>query len=674
MHSIFSIIYVRIGKEGVNNRMKMMRKIILLLVALVLVISTQENMAEASDDVTGHWHEAALREMIEKEIMKGYGNGIYLPNGPVTRGQFAIILSRALNLPLSEEGIGFSDVTEETGVMEGVLSAAGAGIITGYKDGTFKPTQKISRQHIAVMVKRALDYLFIEDIESEFTFKDKDLIIYDYYNAISNSVNYEIFKGTIREDGVYFRPLDNATRGEAAAITSRLLKVVEQHSPSVPEPTPELTFDVATISASNEINVVKRFATYEEAARNTTSNQVIAYGNSVLKMSKGLVVTVPTLQSSITILYATPEFKGNGFTYVPADTELEYVNSTESYVEVKIAGIPGYVKHENTQLKPQQTLTGQSYYGVKNGILSHWIYSNTKGNYATYSIGKAPSFLVEGQKYVSWDGIHFETMTGTKIGSSYSYFQFLPARTTTKYTAEELDAYIFAMLKRLETSYPNDKTFNQASTKSKLLGIGTYLKKLEAEKKINALFILALAQHESSYGLSVYALEHNNLFGSNVTDDDPKDFSFDNVEQNMDAFVDNFMNKNYLPPNGMYANGAVFGNKAIGANVKYASDPYWGAKAAGHWYRIDQEMGGKELASPYTIGLTNIAGLNVRTTPLVSDETRAFRYLKGNLPVIVTGELAKTNGYDWYTVKSDDVLFEELYIAKEYIDILPISK
>lgn len=655
------------------REMNMLQRTILTLVVLVLMISTQGNMAKASDDVTGHWHEAALREMIDKGYMIGYGNGIYNPQGSVTRGQFAVILSRALNLPLPEEGIGFSDVTEETGVMDEVLSAAGAGIITGYKDGTFKPSEKISRLHMAVMVKRALNYLFIEDIATEITYNDKNLIIADYHNAISNTVNYEIFKGSPIEGGLYFRPFDHATRGDAAAITSRLLKVVEEHSPSVPEPTPELTFDVATVSATNEIRVVKKYATYEEASRNVLSNQVVTYGNSILKMTDGLVVTVPTIDSSITILYDNPEFKGYGITYVPADTELEYVNSTDEYVVVKIAGVQGYIKHEHSQLKPQQTLTGRSYYQVKNGLLSHWIYSNTKGTYSTYSIGKAPSFLVENQKYFSWDGIHFETINGTSIGESYSYFQFLPARSVSKYTAEEIDAYIDAKLLNLEASYPNDKTYNQASTKSKLRGLGTYLKDLEAEKKINALFILALAQHESSYGLSVYALEHNNLFGSNVTDDNPTDFSFDSIEENIDAFVKE-LTTDYLTPNGGYANGGVFGNKAIGANVKYASDPYWGAKAGGHWYRIDQEMGGKELSSPYTIGLTNIAGLNVRTSPLVSIDNRAYRYLKGNLPVIVTGQLPMTNGYEWYTVKSDHVLYDDLYIAKEYIDILPISK
>lgn len=653
--------------------MNFFKKLMIIVVIFTVAFISNTKLASASDDITGHWHEEALRLMIEKEIMKGYGDGIYLPNGSVTRGQFSVILTNALNLPVPEESIGFSDVNEKTGVMEEVLSAAGAGLITGYPDGTFKPTQKISRQHMAVMVKRALDYLVIPDLSSEFSFKDKHLIISEYHNAISNSVNYSIFKGSQREDGVYFRPFDNATRGDAAAITMRLLNVIEEHSQTTPDTDPQLTYDVATVNASSEISVVKKYKTYEEAARNTSSNQVIVYGDSILKMSKGLVVTVPTLTQSITIIYPTPELKGSGVTYVPANTELQYINSTDNYVEVNFAGITGFIKHEYSLLKPQITLAGQSYYKVQNGILSHYIYSHTTGRYSNYSIGEAPTFLNEGTTYISWDGVHFETKTGSAVGTSYPYFQFLPARTVSKYTAEEIDAYILTKLQELEQAYPNDKTYNQASTKSKLLNLGSYLKQMETEKKINALFILALAQHESSFGLSTYALEHNNLFGSNVSDDDPSDYSFDTVQENVDAFVNQFMNKNYLPPNAAYANGAVFGNKAIGANVKYASDPYWGAKAGGHWYRIDQAMGGREINNPYTIGITNIAGLNVRTEPKVSLDNRAFRYLKGNIPLVLNGELPLTNGYEWYRVKSDDILFDELYIAKEYIDILPVK-
>ena len=68
-------------------------------------------------------------------------------------------MTRALDLESTDNTISFTDVTEKTGVMEEVHAAAEAGLITGYGDGSFKPTAKISRVHMAVIVKRALDYM-----------------------------------------------------------------------------------------------------------------------------------------------------------------------------------------------------------------------------------------------------------------------------------------------------------------------------------------------------------------------------------------------------------------------------------------------------------------------------------------------------------------------------------
>ena len=104
-----------------------------------------------------------------------------------------------------------------------------------------------------------------------------------------------------------------------------------------------------------------------------------------------------------------------------------------------------------------------------------------------------------------------------------------------------------------------------------------------------------------------------------------------------------FWNKNYIPPNAAYANGAVFGNKAMGFNVQYASDPYWGAKAAGHLYRMDKMMGGKDLANPYTVGLTTEA-LNVREGAGTRIIQVAYRYNKTGMPVIIVGPASPVRG------------------------------
>lgn len=655
-----------------------MQKLTFLLIALALVVSMPlTSKANSNDDITGHWHEDVLREMIEKEIMSGYGDGVYKPNGQVTRGQFAALITRALKLEQPAEGIVFEDVHENSGVVEEVIAAAGAGIVTGYPDGTFKPAAKISRQHMAVIIQRALEYMDVDEKSSNLQFKDQSSILKSYQPAVSNAVSYNIFKGSQMKDGVYFRPDDNATRGDTAAVISRFLTVVKKEEdvpPVVEKPTPpvekpKVEFSTASIQADGTTKVIKNYATYDLALAAVKADQVVQYGDSIIKMPGGIVITKPTLSSSLTNIYTKSDLR-TAETYVTADTELEYVSSTDKYVEIKVAGKRGFIKQENAILKPWKAVKERSYYTVSNGSLHHYIYSNVDGKFSVVNeVGKAPNGLVAGQKYFSWDGINFFHSNGSKAATGYQYFQYLPARSTTNYTAAEIDAYIVKMLKSLEASYPNSSVYKDASKRSKLVGLGTYLKKVEKEQKVNAMLILALAQHESAYGLSVRAQDFNNLFGIRVFDDNPDDLHFKTVEASIDTLMKDYFNKNYIPPNAPHANGAVFGNKAMGFNMKYASDPYWGAKAAGHWYRADKMMGGKDAAKAYKVGLTT-ASLNIRTGPGTSNRS-VYKYSKSNIPVIIVDQ-AKPS--PWVIVGSDTVEFDYLYASGDYINEIRLVK
>ncbi len=66
----------------------------------------------------------------------------------------------------------------------------------------------------------------------------------------------------------------------------------------------------------------------------------------------------------------------------------------------------------------------------------------------------------------------------------------------------------------------------------------------------------------------------------------------------------------------------------IGINVRYASDPYWGAKTAGHMYRIDTALGSKDYQQ-YKVGITTQKEVSVRKDPEVINGTnnnRAYQY------------------------------------------------
>ncbi|PIC77050.1 hypothetical protein CSV74_07185 [Sporosarcina sp. P19] len=430
----------------------------------------------------------------------------------------------------------------------------------------------------------------------------------------------------------------------------------------------DITYDLANVQANGTTTIVEKFSSFEAAASRMNSNQVVLFQNKIVHMPKGFISTVAYGGSSLTILYANENLTRQE-TYVPADTELVYVDSTETSVKVELAGRNFYIKPQNATMLPSQTVTDRTHYKVVNGSLYHLIYSHKTKTFASYEMGAAPSFMQEGIKYYSTDGSHFHNETGALIGTAHQYFQYLPMRSMTRYTAEELDAYIMKQLRSLEEYYPNSTIYKDATTRSKLIGLGTELKRIERESHVNAMHILALAQHESQYGLSKRALDNNNLFGLYVRDDDPSNQVFASVSENIQELVDAFLNKNYLPPGAAYANGTNFGNKAIGMNVKYASDPYWGSKIGGHLYRMDRSMGGKEMANQLKIGLTNPPSLNVRPIPSSAPGTPInYKYEKMGMPLIILEDQATET--PWIKIRSDKAPYDALYVHGDLVDPL----
>lgn len=46
------------------------------------------------DDITGHWAEAAIRRCMERGLLKGYPDGSFQPDKPVTRAEISVIMDR----------------------------------------------------------------------------------------------------------------------------------------------------------------------------------------------------------------------------------------------------------------------------------------------------------------------------------------------------------------------------------------------------------------------------------------------------------------------------------------------------------------------------------------------------------------------------------------------------
>ncbi|MFL8936304.1 S-layer homology domain-containing protein [Rossellomorea oryzaecorticis] len=636
-----------------------------IIVTLFMLVFSFSSPVFAEDDITGITLEKEMRAMVEQGVIKGYGENVYGPERQVTRGEFAVFLSRALELPEVTENV-FSDVVPSSALAKGINSASGAGIVSGYPDGTFKPEENVTREQMAAMVARALLFLGYEDSGKPLNFVDEGSIRDEFKPAVSTNLYYKIINGYNRDGQYYFEPKEYAKRDQAAAFLYRMLELDPPAKPEEPEnPDTNTYFKVASISNGEIVPVNRNYETFDQAQEAITNenSQVIMLGDKVVKMPNGVVVgSYPS--SGITVVYN--ESLTKQLTYVSNlfQSEMKYLASDSEKVKIQIADTIGYVKHENVTLIPSQLQTGRSYYFVENGDLKHSIYFPiTQTLQYPYTVGKAPSFMSEGKRYYSWNGHTYTDGSGKVVGESYAYFNRVSIRTSTSYTAEELNQYI---QKKAPTGV--------------LVGLGEEFKAAEKAYGVNALLMLSHAMLETGNGHSDIAKDKKNLFGIGATDSDPykNAMTFETYADSINYYAKEVMLKKYVDPYGPYGKGGVFGNKSVGMNINYASDVNWGQKVGGGFYRMDQELGGKDMRnSTYILGETidpeiERSGLNVRTEPNVKSEVQ-YKIYKVGYPLTIIGEVQQADG-KWYKVITDSVDHQTAYIHGAYVKKLPVAK
>ena len=305
-------------------------------------------------------------------------------------------------------------------------------------------------------------------------------------------------------------------------------------------------------------NVTRTFETLAEARRymeGGTNRTLFSPDGEVIDFNGTGIAVTPS--STITHLYEDKALSKRQ-SYVAAGTRLTLLSRGKDHLLVRISGADVYVPAKNMSLFPEAVVKKRGFYEIKDGDVYHSVEAN--GNLA----GK---FLVGPTDKRSKKRFYTERVKDV-FDSPY---QFATIQSKSPYSAKDFDSFLNGI-------------------DSPLAGKGSAFKQMEEEYGINALFLLAVAGHESGYGSSAIAQEKLNLFGFKATDDDPSGnaTSFDSIEASVQAAAELFATK-YVK--GPYARGAFPGNKQEGINLFYASDPYWGEKVAGTMYRIDRTLG-----------------------------------------------------------------------------------
>ncbi|MCH1624515.1 pullulanase [Fredinandcohnia quinoae] len=181
------------------------------------------------DDIKNHWAKDELEVLASRSITYGTSPTTFNPEGKITRAQFAVLLARALNLPKTKyEGV-FKDVTDKsTWSYPGIEAAYHAGIVNGTSADTFDPNAFITREQIAAMIIRAVEYAnadLTKELSKQKPFADEAQIGKYAKPSVKKATALGIIFG---RQGNKFAPKDNATRAEAAVMLYRALNVLNE--------------------------------------------------------------------------------------------------------------------------------------------------------------------------------------------------------------------------------------------------------------------------------------------------------------------------------------------------------------------------------------------------------------------------------------------------------------
>ena len=187
------------GNNDVRPQNNITRAEVATIFFRLLTDETREaNMTKSNgynDVKDGDWFCCAVSTLSKMGIIKGYEDGSFKPNDPISRAEFAAIAAR-FDPDGDKTPASFFDVTSHWAKDE-ISIAANHGWIKGYEDGSFKPDQKITRAETMTLVNRVLNRLpeTKDDLHKDMkTWVDNMDETAWYYLAVQEATNSHYFK------------------------------------------------------------------------------------------------------------------------------------------------------------------------------------------------------------------------------------------------------------------------------------------------------------------------------------------------------------------------------------------------------------------------------------------------------------------------------------------------
>lgn len=373
-----------------------------------------------------------------------------------------------------------------------------------------------------------------------------------------------------------------------------------------------------------------------------------------------------------------------------------YSSSDGKEVYFLLSDDMGSVPADKVVLHPyEETDPMLSSYVLINGQLVHQIRTRLDKDYYSYSIvlDDALPFMKEGITYYSYDGHYFydnylsmidDLRDGKKENALneeayYNYYQFLPHRSLSNYSAAELEYYLNIVLgirSRL-TRYSDtdgDGAADEISS-SQLYGSAESFVAYQNIYGANAAMLLGSALYESSFGRCESSFLSNKLYYNAAYDSqiERETERYNSIDTSIRCHAKHFISALFSSHLKSFYSGTFYGNKLCGINVNYSYDPYYGEKSAAAYYRIDKALGKKDK-NAYAVGIIKD---RQRVSFYRDEQQDELLYVLRDIQLLSYTVLEETENA--YKIQIDDSFDENrfydfeksvAYVSKESFDII----
>lgn len=190
--------------------------------ATIRIVNNPKSFVDVKDS---DWFAGAVAFTSSHELFRGVSDNEFAPQLPMTRAMLVTVLYRLENEPETAGTISFDDVMEGTWYTDVVAWAAENGIVLGYGNELFGPNDNVTREQIATMLYRYMQFLGIDasargDVSK---FGDGSEVSPWAVDAMAWAVGIGLFRG---DDTGSLNPGDDATRAEVATLMERLVTMI----------------------------------------------------------------------------------------------------------------------------------------------------------------------------------------------------------------------------------------------------------------------------------------------------------------------------------------------------------------------------------------------------------------------------------------------------------------